>query len=595
MEWVDSFAERLGRLLQDGTLPKSALTSGMRRRMQSLIDMHAIVEQRVGSGARWILQNREAVERFATAQYPQGLVSNKPIVVFFSYTHDSDEHKAAVLALAQRLRREAIDARIDQLIMSPPEGWPAWMEREISRADFVLSICTEPYRRRAEGEEEPGKGKGAIWESHLIRKFLYEGSAMNHRFIPVVFQSGAPIPILLKDATYYRIPTDYELLYRRLTGQQHPVPEPLGPMRILSRRSELAVASTGAVTSELVQPVYRDPETSALAQKLAKLTARKEELIITSADTASIDKQILNIRRKLRDGVQLRPGDQLANERFRLIERVGQGGFASVWKAFDRNRQCLVAVKVLHPQHGEDRTRRERFFRGARAMAKLDHPSVVRIVLDGQQEGAFCFFVMEYLEDGDFHDAVLNQRLSRLNVLRIITQVAGALECAHQNGMVHRDVKPHNILLDKAGRPKLTDFDLVRSSDTTGGTRGDLLGTFVYAAPELLQSSDTVDGRADIFSLGMTFIFGLHGRDLPNGAFRAPDRFIPTNIPTALVEAIHKAVQWEPNARHSSAAAFASLLDTIEDQLDVLSIDRVSERAPSASFLLSDNTAHADS
>ena len=122
-----------------------------------------------------------------------------PPRVFISYSHDSDEHRDLVLDLAGRLRRDGIDAIIDQYVQSPPEGWPAWCEAEIRRARFVLMICTEIYLRRVSGEEEPGKGHGVLREARLIRQHLYDAGSVSTKFVPVLFADGShdhvPTPV----------------------------------------------------------------------------------------------------------------------------------------------------------------------------------------------------------------------------------------------------------------------------------------------------------------------------------------------------------------------------------------------------------------
>ena len=95
-----------------------------------------------------------------------------PPSVFISYTHDSPEHKDAILALSERLRQEGVDCVIDQYEQAPAEGWPSWCERQVEQANFVLVACTETYRRRFEKEEVPGKGLGGTWEGHIITQEL---------------------------------------------------------------------------------------------------------------------------------------------------------------------------------------------------------------------------------------------------------------------------------------------------------------------------------------------------------------------------------------------------------------------------------------
>jgi tetratricopeptide (TPR) repeat protein len=171
--------------------------------------------------------------------------------VFISYSHDSDEHRDRVLELADRLRADGIDAVIDQYVQSPPEGWPAWCEAEIRKSDFVPMICTETYIRRVNGEEEPGKGRGVLWEARLIKQHLYDARLVSNKFIPVLLAdgSGAHVPTPVKGGTVYRVETleGYDALLRLLTDQ------PLTPMPALGRRRSLPPKQRRAIAS-LAEP-----------------------------------------------------------------------------------------------------------------------------------------------------------------------------------------------------------------------------------------------------------------------------------------------------------------------------------------------------
>jgi len=133
-------------------------------------------------------------------------VSHSPAKVFISYSHDSAEHAERALALSQRLRLDGVDAWIDKYVNgTPEEGWPRWMLERLDWADFVLLVCTETYRRRFLGREEPDKGKGADWEGQLITLNLYNAKSKIVKFVPVLFSdqckefipvSFRPIPII---------------------------------------------------------------------------------------------------------------------------------------------------------------------------------------------------------------------------------------------------------------------------------------------------------------------------------------------------------------------------------------------------------------
>jgi tetratricopeptide (TPR) repeat protein len=157
------------------------------------------------------------------------MTKTKMIKVFISYSHDSEEHKTRVRALADDLRRDGLECTIDQYQDSPPQGWPKWMARQIREADFVLVVCTQTYYHRVIGEEKKGRGKGAKWESTLAYQVLYDNDSENTGFIPVLFhaEDEGYIPEPLRAATFYILDCEagYEALYRRLTGQRA-VPEP---------------------------------------------------------------------------------------------------------------------------------------------------------------------------------------------------------------------------------------------------------------------------------------------------------------------------------------------------------------------------------
>ena len=157
--------------------------------------------------------------------------------VFISYTWDDDQHVKRILELSNRLRSDGIDCVLDQYEVSPPEGWPKWMDRKIRDAEFVLTICTETYYKRVMGEEEEGRGIGAQWESNLIYQHLYNAGAANSKFIPVLLHRNdrAFIPTPLQGATYYLLDSEngYYDLYKRLLKIPKAEKPPLGKRRSL--------------------------------------------------------------------------------------------------------------------------------------------------------------------------------------------------------------------------------------------------------------------------------------------------------------------------------------------------------------------------
>ena len=153
---------------------------------------------------------------------------------FVTYSHETEEHNKRALDLASRLRADGIKCEIDAFQVSPPEGWPVWMQKRIQDSDFVISVCTEAYSQHFASDETSGQGKGVTWEGRLIQQIIYE-TGRNHRTIPVVFNPSdiQHIPGVLQSATYYDLSTKegYNELHRALTNQPRVPRPPIGPMR----------------------------------------------------------------------------------------------------------------------------------------------------------------------------------------------------------------------------------------------------------------------------------------------------------------------------------------------------------------------------
>ncbi len=177
-----------------------------------------------------------------------------PPKVFISYSHDSPEHADRVLALADRLRADGLDAIIDQYEPHPPEGWPLWMDRQIRECDFVLMVCTPTYNRRVMGQEQPGIGHGVRWEGNLIYQHIYNAATRNEKFVPILLEGGqfADIPTPVQGHSYFRVDTDdgYTDLYRLLTQQPAVVKPALGTLKPMPPRQR-----EHDVTQEPLQPV----------------------------------------------------------------------------------------------------------------------------------------------------------------------------------------------------------------------------------------------------------------------------------------------------------------------------------------------------
>jgi len=205
----------------------------------------------------------------------------------------------------------------------------------------------------------------------------------------------------------------------------------------------------------------------------------------------------------------------LLNGRFRLEERVGSGGMSTVYRAFDETLERWVAIKLLQADIRGDDDAIERFRREARAVARLNHPHVVTVIDAGEDDGA-PYIVFEYIAGETLKDRIrrMGPRLPITDALAYAIEIARALEAAHGELLVHRDVKPQNVLLDNEGRAKVTDFGIARSLEGEGLTlAGRVLGTTDYVAPEQALGQE-VTQQSDIYSLGIVLYEMLTG-DVP--------------------------------------------------------------------------------
>ena len=205
------------------------------------------------------------------------------------------------------------------------------------------------------------------------------------------------------------------------------------------------------------------------------------------------------------------PGDVLAG--YVVEELVGRGGMGEVYRARDQRLDRPVALKLLAPRLADDEGFRERLLRESRLAASLDHPNVVPIYETGEADGRL-FIAMRYVEGTDLK-ALLRREgaLSPERTVALAGQVADALDAAHARGLVHRDVKPSNVLIDEQGGREhcyLADFGLTQSVSDRGPADGQLMGTLEYVAPEQIRG-DAVDGRADVYALGCLLFEALTG------------------------------------------------------------------------------------
>jgi serine/threonine-protein kinase len=280
-------------------------------------------------------------------------------------------------------------------------------------------------------------------------------------------------------------------------------------------------------------------------------------------------------------------GEKLSG-RFRIERLLGRGGMSSVWEAYDEELGRPVAIKLLHARRLESADAVDRFEREARTLALLAHPGIVTVIDRGETDGR-PFIVCELVDGRDLHERIaLEGPLPIAEALAIAVQVAAALAYAHERGVIHRDVKPHNVLLTEDGHAKLTDFGIARVDDAPALTNpGRVLGTGDYVAPEQAQGRP-LDGRADIYALGALLYHCLTGVPPYRGAsfveiaeqhLRAPVPEVLERCPDApagVAAIVRRALAKRPEDRYANVG---EMQEALEDELLALTRDDASDTA----------------
>jgi eukaryotic-like serine/threonine-protein kinase len=265
--------------------------------------------------------------------------------------------------------------------------------------------------------------------------------------------------------------------------------------------------------------------------------------------------------------------------RYRLDARIGHGGMSTVYRGFDEVLERTVAVKVMDRGVASDSDQLERFRREARAVAQLNHPHIVTVI-DAGEDDQMAYIVFEYVEGENLKRVI--EREGPVPVERALelgVQIARGLVCAHERGLVHRDVKPQNVLLNGDGEAKVTDFGIVRQIEVAHGMTetGTVLGTSDYISPEQAQGR-RVDEQTDVYSLGVVLYELLTGEVPFSGeSFVAvalkhvneapPDlRERRPDVPPRVAAAIGRALAKEPSDRWPSMAAFGRELEACLDE-----------------------------
>jgi eukaryotic-like serine/threonine-protein kinase len=266
--------------------------------------------------------------------------------------------------------------------------------------------------------------------------------------------------------------------------------------------------------------------------------------------------------------------DTLFDGRYRIQRKLGAGGMADVYLAEDQELGRRVAIKILNARHGNDDQFIERFRREAKNAAALNHPNIVSIYDRGEAEDTY-YIAMEFLDGRTLKELIVGRGAAPINVaIEYARQILSALRFAHRHGIVHRDIKPHNVLVDGEGRVKVTDFGIARAGTSQMTETGSIVGTAQYLSPEQARGGE-VDPRSDLYSLGIVLYELLTGKTPFDGetpveiamkhlstAPKPPSK-LRSDIPPELDMVVLRALAKNPDDRYQSADEMEADLERV--------------------------------
>ncbi len=254
---------------------------------------------------------------------------------------------------------------------------------------------------------------------------------------------------------------------------------------------------------------------------------------------------------------------------YEFIEILGKGGMGAVYKARQTNLDRLVAIKILPQIDGGDELRfAERFQREAQAMGRLSHPNIIGVYDFGRTANGQLYIVMEYVDGTDLHQLIRTGELTTEHLFGWFPQICGALQYAHEQGIVHRDIKPANIMINREGVVKVADFGLAKLTGATDNHQTRLtmtnvaMGTPDYVAPEALEGDVEPDHRADLYAVGVMLYEMLTGK-IPRGSWRSPSAIKP-GLDARFDDLVNRAMDSDRDSRFQSASEISFQLSKIQ-------------------------------
>jgi serine/threonine-protein kinase len=294
--------------------------------------------------------------------------------------------------------------------------------------------------------------------------------------------------------------------------------------------------------------------------------------------------------------------DTLFDGRYRIQRKLGAGGMADVYLAEDQELGRRVAIKILNGRHANDDQFIERFRREAKNAAALNHPNIVSIYDRSEAEDTY-YIAMEFLDGRTLKELVVSRGAAPINVaIEYARQILSALRFAHRHGIVHRDIKPHNVLVDAEGRVKVTDFGIARAGTSQMTETGSIVGTAQYLSPEQARGGE-VDPRSDLYSLGVVLYELLTGKTPFDGetpveiamkhlsnAPKPPSKLRPDVTPE-LDKVVLRALAKNPDDRYQSADEMEADLERVARGAPVSAATAATQVLPAAAAVAADPTS----